>query len=570
MIFSHKKSFQLTHGLVKNLKPFDAFIFYLLAFSLIASFFFVLAQINEKLSVAIPISTGSIHEGVVGIPTTFNPLLATSTLDQDVTTLLYAGLLKPNNDGTFSGNLATEWRVSDDGLSYFFSLHPNALFHDGTPVTGDDFFQTIERIQHPETESPLAPIWKDVTVQVSGNDIQVILPELRREFPYAFTVGVLPYQTWKKVPHGETNLYRGSGAFIGAGPFQYDGLEQTLDNRPIALRLKRFPDYVLGGPFITHYVFHFFDDVSKLLGAFNTNTINAITGPSTPELTDLLLISETPHSVFSLNTHRLFNITFNVEDGKLLNNPFLRSILIERVDRERIINGVFAGFARAIENPWPGDETKDDQLANLEEISNTLDTIGWKFDSVKQVRTKDDVPFELTLLIPDLKEFQRVAEVITNDWSNLGITTTITEVPLDEIVPAIKGGNFDAFFYGYNAPTPKALYDFWHSASPESLAALAHFGNERINTLLEELRASIDTKTEKMIYNEIKEEMVRLAPAIFLFSPDLVYLLPFGINGVERVSDTPKKTVVQASDRFTDVHTWYIHTENVWNIFINE
>lgn len=49
---------------------------------------------------------------------------------------VYEGLVTMQ-DGSVSPGIAMSWEVSDDGLSYEFTLRPNAVFTDGTPVTAD-------------------------------------------------------------------------------------------------------------------------------------------------------------------------------------------------------------------------------------------------------------------------------------------------------------------------------------------------------------------------------------------------------------------------------------------------
>ena len=53
------------------------------------------------------------------------------------------------------------------------------------------------------------------------------------------------------------------------------------------------------------------------------------------------------------------------------------------------------------------------------------------------------------------------------------------------------------------------------------------------------------------------------APAIFLYSPEFIYVLPKNIHGF-----TLRHTTVP-SERFLNIHNWYINTEKVWEIFIN-
>jgi peptide/nickel transport system substrate-binding protein len=47
------------------------------------------------------------------------------------------------------GDLAASWAVSRDGLAYAFKLHPNVLFHDGSPLTSEDVKASYERIVRP-------------------------------------------------------------------------------------------------------------------------------------------------------------------------------------------------------------------------------------------------------------------------------------------------------------------------------------------------------------------------------------------------------------------------------------
>src|SRR5690606_7499509 len=46
-------------------------------------------------------------------------------------------------------DLAQSWKVSDDGLRYEFSLHPNVKFHDGSALTSADVKATLDRLINP-------------------------------------------------------------------------------------------------------------------------------------------------------------------------------------------------------------------------------------------------------------------------------------------------------------------------------------------------------------------------------------------------------------------------------------
>ncbi len=63
----------------------------------------------------------------------------------------YSTLLKFDaaNYPQIVGDLAESWSISPDRLTYSFRLHPNVLFHDGTPLTAADVKATYEQILHP-------------------------------------------------------------------------------------------------------------------------------------------------------------------------------------------------------------------------------------------------------------------------------------------------------------------------------------------------------------------------------------------------------------------------------------
>lgn len=64
-------------------------------------------------------------------------------------------------------DLAERWDVSDDGLIYTFHLRANARFHNGKPVTANDFKWSFDRAASPDTGGPLASTYLGDIVGVS-------------------------------------------------------------------------------------------------------------------------------------------------------------------------------------------------------------------------------------------------------------------------------------------------------------------------------------------------------------------------------------------------------------------
>ena len=62
------------------------------------------------------------------------------------------GLVRMSSDGvTVEPLLATDWTISEDGLTYTFNLIPGVVFSDGTPVTGEDWEWSLYRARDTET-----------------------------------------------------------------------------------------------------------------------------------------------------------------------------------------------------------------------------------------------------------------------------------------------------------------------------------------------------------------------------------------------------------------------------------
>ena len=121
--------FQRLNSLLREFTPFQRMMLYGFTILMGLSAFVLLAKANDLISVEIPAPGGSLVEGSVGTPRFINPLLAASQSDQDLTTLIYSGLLREQKDGSFTPDLASDYDISADGTVYTFHLKPDLAFH---------------------------------------------------------------------------------------------------------------------------------------------------------------------------------------------------------------------------------------------------------------------------------------------------------------------------------------------------------------------------------------------------------------------------------------------------------
>ena len=102
-------------------------------------------------ALGLSVSAAAAADLVVGLqqePTSLDPTAdATASIDGMMTQNVYESLTIVAENGEVQPNLASSWDVSDDGLTYTFTLTDAAQFHDGSA------FDAAERIA-PRLVSP--------------------------------------------------------------------------------------------------------------------------------------------------------------------------------------------------------------------------------------------------------------------------------------------------------------------------------------------------------------------------------------------------------------------------------
>jgi oligopeptide transport system substrate-binding protein len=71
---------------------------------------------------------------------------------------LYEGLVIDAADGSVAPGAASEWTMSDDGLTYTFTIREDAKWSNGDPVTAEDFVYSLRRIMDPATGAKYANV----------------------------------------------------------------------------------------------------------------------------------------------------------------------------------------------------------------------------------------------------------------------------------------------------------------------------------------------------------------------------------------------------------------------------
>ena len=92
-------------------------------------------------------------------PPTLDPHLTVSTESAIYVVEIYGGLVTIDKNLQVVPDLAKDWEISNGGKTYTFFLREDAKFHNGKPVTAQDFKWSMERAADPSTLSPVVDVY---------------------------------------------------------------------------------------------------------------------------------------------------------------------------------------------------------------------------------------------------------------------------------------------------------------------------------------------------------------------------------------------------------------------------
>ena len=128
---------------------------------------------------------GVLHVAVQPIVQT-DPAFISSDPEVLVANHIYDYLVDVTPNNTITPRLATGWKVSDDGLTYEFTLAEGVMFHDGSTLTAEDVVWTFNRLRDPEVGSATVDLYSNIAdIQASApNVVTFVLAEPNPFFLY--------------------------------------------------------------------------------------------------------------------------------------------------------------------------------------------------------------------------------------------------------------------------------------------------------------------------------------------------------------------------------------------------
>jgi len=567
-------------------KEYVAFI--LLFTVLLISTLILLQKINGLFLEEVPISGGSLSEGIVGTPRFVNPVLSLSDADKDMTALIYSGLMRKKNNGELENDLAEKYEISKDGLNYTFTLKSGLTFQDKKPLTSDDVVFTINKIKDPNIKSPRKLNWEGVTAtKLDDRTVEFSLKQPYASFLSNLTIGILPAHLWKDVSPEEFSFAELNIKAVGSGPYKVSSVKNKSSGIPEYYKLQAFNKFALGKPYISSLTVNFYPGEKEMLKALAAGDIEQVSA-ITPERAEYL--KGRGFSVQTAVLPRIFGLFFNQNQSSLFTDKKVILALERAIDKEEMINKVLSGYARAIQSPipknmidytsWSGTENAEAPVPTQEEIDaarasriddaqKILADDGWKLntDGVMEKKNpknkKEILKLEFSLSTSDATELQSAAELIKKDLEAIGARVELKIYEISSLnQDIIRPRKYEALLFGEIINNEGDLFAFWHSSQRNDPGLnIAIYTNAKVDKILETTLGNLDKKERLDKYAQFEKEIEKDKPAIFLYSPEFIYVVANNVSGLII------NKITNPADRFSEIYKWYRESDKIWRIF---
>jgi len=512
---------------------------------------------------------GSISIAIVGSPRFLNSVLnQVNSADEDLSAVIFSGLMKYNTKGELIPDLAEKYAIGDNGKTYEITLKSNVKWQDGQDLTADDVLFTVQMIQNQDYRSPIRPLWQGIEMEkVSDTIIRFRLKNVYVSFLNNLTFGILPKHLWVNVVPSQFALNELNLKPIGSGPYQFNKLQKDKNGTVKSIELKAFNKYFGGEPFISTITFYFYSSEADALTAYKKGEADVFSFSSATNFINIKNTADTDYNILPVNLPRYFAVFFNQSQNKFLADKTVRQALTLATDKKSIIHTVFGGYGQTADSlllrGMTGyyDKIKSPDFS-LDSAKNTLAAAGWSDtdnDGILEIG-KNNEKLEITLTTIDWPELSQIAGIIKDQWTKLGVKVNLDIKETAKIQnDTIKPRQYQALLFGEVLGIEPDLFHFWHSSQKkDSGLNLALYDNPEADKLLSSALEDLDYNSRAQKNQKIASLIINDMPAVFLFTPDYLVVVKKNIFGVEFAG------LNAPSSRFAQINQWYLKTQRVF------
>ena len=502
-----------------------------------------------------PAGGGILRLGAIGLDGVFNPITQNQIEDSYVTDLIFDGLISNDATGAPVPLLGT-WEISEDYLTYTFTLFEGITFSDGEPMTTADVAFTYRTMAHPDYDGPrnyaVSPMVGHDAFRAGETDefpgVEII-DDLTIAFHFyeaspaniwSFEYGILPvhiydFEDWSEFVALERHP-------IGSGRFIFEEYRPMEFVRLSANTNHWNPDRIpqVDGILIIEI------PNEILLDALAAGDIDFAQPSTTIDNYNALQAQEGTDAVVFLGNGFQF-MTFNTESPQLEDHR-VRQALMYALDRQAFVDITLGaalgsvGMAPISPASWafPDGDGLNDYAFNMERAQELMAEAGFTPGDDGILVNEAGVRMELTFPVYTEVEWPGVvAGLAADSWGQLGVDLNIELTDFNTVIartmtPEPGEKEFDVYVLGFSLaidPDPSgAIFDY--DAFMAGGFNASGFFHARAQELIAEGRTEFDQDARAEIYAEWAELMNYYLPSVIMAYRNELWAVNSNVNGM--------------------------------------
>lgn len=413
---------------------------------------------------------------------------------------VYEPLYWINDEGEEIPMLATEYSVSEDGLTWTFQLREGVTFQNGDPLTAQDVVYSYERC----FDNAYMQEKVEAIDSVTAPDDSTVEMHLKYQFSPLMekiaAIGIVS-QSFAEANMDDQGLL----GFNACGTGAYSVKEAIPD---VSITLEAYSGYWGGEAPIKTLNFEQITDETTAVTAFKAGEIDVMSIPSA----NWAQISESgQYNTDSRPSNHVVYLIFNTEAAPF-DNRELRQAIAYAINREDIIAVAADGLADPATS-----------LATSYMLGYTEDHMTYEYDPEKAKELLAEAGYPDGLDIGSMKTmsgsyFEKVMQVVQSQLAEVGITSTIEGMDGNSLVEDCITGNFTLADMGQNLSLD---YDFLKTYFNEEYINglnMARVSDSQIQELFEQGASTTDREERLAIYQEIEDLTQELCAYVPLYN----------------------------------------------------
>ena len=440
-----------------------------------------------------PRDGGVLRVGIQSEPRSLDPLLViTDGATGHVVSNIFNTLVRYDAKMQIVPDLATSWRLEDDGRAIDFFLRKGVKFHDGTDFDAAAVKFAFDRILDPANSSPYRTFFKPVeqVVVINSGTVRVVLSQPWPGFFYQ-----LLYVGGMGIPSPAAVKALGNAGFarkpVGTGAFQFS--EWASGERIVLTKNTSY--YRPKMPHLDRLEFKVIPDSTALTTSLRTGQLDLVRDIPTQLLP---LFEKEPGLVPSVKNAYSFDwLALNAAKPPF-SDVRVRQAVNMAIDRDALAVAVYGKGAKG--------STAQIASANDFHHPKKLPTFSYDPDKARKLLAEaGQANLKFTLVSSTVKpQLGQEATVIQAQLAKVGITVTHQVMEHQAwLANVLRGKNFEASTVaGTGGPEPNSYVMFWTRDNPVNFVSL---NNAELFELVPKAQGIINDAERKKAYQRIQE-----------------------------------------------------------------